>query len=81
MLSFEDYLRMLKKVCAACRKPVVGRSMSALNRVWHPEHFVCAHCHEPFGESNFWEKVNQPYCEVGTNLHTTSKKERDVLIF
>jgi hypothetical protein len=59
--SFEDYLRMLKKVCAACRKPIVGRSMSALNRVWHPEHFVCAHCHEPFGESNFWEKDGLPY--------------------
>lgn len=55
---------MLKKVCAACRKPVVGRSLSALNRVWHPEHFVCHYCHEAFGESNFWEKDNQPYCET-----------------
>lgn len=64
---FEDYLRMLKKVCAACRKPIVGRSMSALNRVWHPEHFVCAHCNEPFGESNFWEKDNLPYWYVWEN--------------
>ncbi len=38
--------------------------MSALNRVWHPEHFVCMYCNEPFGESNFWEKDNQPYCET-----------------
>lgn len=54
---------MLKKVCAACRKPIVGRSLNALGRVWHPEHFVCHHCHLPFGDAGFWEKDGEPYCK------------------
>ena len=25
---------------------------------------MCEHCHEPFGESNFWEKNDKAYCET-----------------
>jgi hypothetical protein len=32
-------------------------------RVWHPEHFCCAHCHAPFAGSQFYEKNGLPYCE------------------
>ena len=42
----------------------LGRSITALGKVWHPEHFVCFICHEPFSGSNFYEKDNKPYCEL-----------------
>eukprot|EP01108_Squamamoeba_japonica_P007110 TRINITY_DN590_c0_g1_i2.p3 TRINITY_DN590_c0_g1~~TRINITY_DN590_c0_g1_i2.p3 ORF type:complete len:128 (-),score=25.27 TRINITY_DN590_c0_g1_i2:21-404(-) len=35
-----------------------------MGRVWHPEHFVCFHCKEPFHGSSFMEKNGQPYCEL-----------------
>ena len=60
----EDYLRMLKKVCAACRKPIVGRSVVALNRTYHPEHLACHYCQQTFQDQSFWEKDNKPYCET-----------------
>ena len=60
----EDYVKLLKGVCNACRKPIVGRSITAMGRVWHPEHFVCAHCHRPFMSSTFREHEGKPYCEM-----------------
>lgn len=52
-----------KGVCAACNKPIVGQVIAALGRTWHVEHFVCAHCEQPLGTSNFYERDNQAYCE------------------
>jgi len=60
----DDYQKLLKGVCNACRKPIVGRSITAMGRVWHPEHFVCAHCHRPFMTSTFREHDGKPYCEM-----------------
>jgi len=58
------YEKMLRSTCASCNKPILGRSLTALGRLWHPEHFVCFVCHEPFSGSNFYERENKPYCEV-----------------
>jgi len=60
----EDYNKLMKATCASCHKPIVGRSITALGRVWHPEHFVCTVCHEPFSGSNFFEHDNKPYCDL-----------------
>lgn len=60
----EDYRKLLKSVCFGCRKPIAGRSLTAMGRVWHPEHFVCAHCHSPFPSSNFFEHEGKPYCDL-----------------
>jgi len=60
----EDYQKLLRNTCASCHKPILGRSITALGRVWHPEHFVCFTCHEPFAGSNFYEKDGKPYCET-----------------
>eukprot|EP01104_Vermistella_antarctica_P009817 TRINITY_DN256_c0_g1_i4.p2 TRINITY_DN256_c0_g1~~TRINITY_DN256_c0_g1_i4.p2 ORF type:complete len:466 (-),score=122.43 TRINITY_DN256_c0_g1_i4:876-2273(-) len=60
----QDYTKLTKGVCNACRKPIVGRSITAMGRVWHPDHFVCAHCHRPFGKSTFREHEGKPYCEM-----------------
>lgn len=53
-----------KGVCAACNKPIVGQVIAALGRTWHVEHFVCAHCEQPLGTSNFYERDSLAYCEV-----------------
>ncbi|XP_036402059.1 transforming growth factor beta-1-induced transcript 1 protein-like isoform X2 [Megalops cyprinoides] len=49
--------------CSACQKPVVGQVVTALGRVWHPEHFVCTECESELGNQNFFEKDGRPYCE------------------
>ncbi|XP_035827386.1 paxillin isoform X2 [Aplysia californica] len=53
-----------KGVCAACNKPIVGQVIAALGRTWHVEHFVCAHCEEPLGTRNFYERDSLAYCET-----------------
>ncbi|KAK7087682.1 hypothetical protein V1264_021699 [Littorina saxatilis] len=57
-----------KGVCAACNKPIVGQVIAALGRTWHVEHFVCAHCEQPLGTSNFYERDSVAYCE--TDYHS-----------
>lgn len=64
----ECYLKLLKGVCNVCRKPIVGRSVTALGRVYHPEHFVCAHCHCQLSSGSFWEHEGKPYCETHYKL-------------
>ncbi|XP_053177947.1 leupaxin isoform X2 [Scomber japonicus] len=48
--------------CAACNKSVVGKMITALGEVWHPEHFVCVACKTELGTSTFYERDGQPYC-------------------
>ncbi|CAK8697134.1 leupaxin-like isoform X2 [Clavelina lepadiformis] len=49
--------------CGACGKPVMGEVTTALGKVWHPEHFVCAVCDEEIGKKTFFEREGKPYCE------------------
>ncbi|KRY36134.1 Paxillin [Trichinella spiralis] len=49
--------------CAFCRKPIVGQVVIALGKMWHPEHFVCAHCGQELGRQNFYERACNAYCE------------------
>jgi paxillin len=49
--------------CAHCRKPILGEVIQALNRTYHPEHFVCGNCQMPLGTSNFYEQDGVPNCE------------------
>lgn len=42
--------------------------ITALARLWHPEHFMCVHCKEPIGTRNFFERDSQPYCEHDYHL-------------
>ncbi|GLD73508.1 transforming growth factor beta-1-induced transcript 1 protein isoform X1 [Lates japonicus] len=41
----------------------VGQVVTALGKVWHPEHFVCTECETELGSRNFFEKDGRPYCE------------------
>ena len=42
--------------------------ITALARLWHPEHFVCVHCKESLGTRNFFERDSLPYCERDYHL-------------
>ncbi|XP_050408909.1 leupaxin isoform X1 [Patella vulgata] len=53
-----------KGVCAACNKSVVGQVITALGKIWHIEHFTCAHCNEELGTMNFYERDGLAYCET-----------------
>ena len=37
--------------------------MTAIGRNWHPEHFVCTHCHENLKNKTFVEEKGKIYCE------------------
>ncbi|XP_039266577.2 paxillin-like [Styela clava] len=62
-LSKQGIRAASKGDCAACQKPVMGEVTTALGKVWHPEHFVCAVCDEEIGVNTFFERDQKPYCE------------------
>ncbi|XP_041912239.1 leupaxin [Alosa sapidissima] len=49
--------------CASCGKCIVGKMITALGQVWHPEHFVCFECKQELGTTGFFERDGKPYCE------------------
>ena len=46
--------------CGSCSEIIKGPYVSALDQSWHPEHFVCTHCKEPFGGNQFRKHDNKP---------------------
>jgi len=56
------YEILILKKCARCGKPCKGRSITALGKTWHNDHFTCHICNEPFVGSNFFENDGLPYC-------------------
>ncbi|XP_064186510.1 leupaxin [Anguilla rostrata] len=52
-----------KGLCTACGKCIVGKMITALGEVWHPEHFVCSSCGTELGTCGFFERDGKPYCE------------------
>ncbi|XP_030640226.1 leupaxin [Chanos chanos] len=51
-------------LCGGCEKPITGRCISALDRKFHPEHFVCAFCLRQLSQGVFKEQGGKPYCSV-----------------
>ncbi|CAG5861512.1 unnamed protein product [Menidia menidia] len=49
--------------CAACNKCIVGKMITALGEVWHPEHFVCVACKVELSTRGFFEREGRPYCD------------------
>lgn len=49
--------------CHTCNDEIVGPVITALNRTYHKEHFICAHCGQELGTRNFYERDGLPYCE------------------
>lgn len=46
---------------------IIGPVMNALDKTWHPEHFVCAQCSRTFPDGNFVEHEGKAYCEDDYN--------------
>jgi len=57
------YNQTVGSICAGCNKPIAGRSVQALDKKWHPEHFVCSFCMNPLSGTNYTEKSNKAYCK------------------
>lgn len=63
----QDYLKATAPSCYVCRQPIYGRSITAMGKQFHPEHFVCSKCEKPFETSTFWEHNGKPLCELHYN--------------
>eukprot|EP01129_Flabellula_baltica_P015416 TRINITY_DN782_c0_g1_i1.p1 TRINITY_DN782_c0_g1~~TRINITY_DN782_c0_g1_i1.p1 ORF type:complete len:878 (+),score=171.93 TRINITY_DN782_c0_g1_i1:90-2636(+) len=50
-------------ICAGCRQPIMGGTIQALGKQYHPEHFMCTSCGSLLGAGNFFEQEGQPQCE------------------
>lgn len=40
LYCFPCYEKINSKMCGACRKPILGTSVSALGKMFHTEHFI-----------------------------------------
>lgn len=49
------------QVCAKCKKDIVGKIYSAINKTYHLECFVCDVCHRGFDDSSFISHNEQPH--------------------
>ncbi|XP_071808223.1 PDZ and LIM domain protein 7-like isoform X4 [Asterias amurensis] len=54
-------------MCDGCDSIIRGAFVSAVGRNWHPEHFVCVHCHENLSNQGFMEQNGKVYCEKDFN--------------
>jgi len=56
--------------CAAvgCGELITGQMINALGTTWHPHHFVCTFCKQPFTNGTFYEKAGKPFCETHANM-------------
>uniref|UniRef100_A0A8C5EVB8 Leupaxin n=2 Tax=Gouania willdenowi TaxID=441366 RepID=A0A8C5EVB8_GOUWI len=50
--------------CVSCNKCIVGKMITALGEVWHPEHFVCVVCKTELSNTGFFEREGRPYCHT-----------------
>ncbi|CAF1100205.1 unnamed protein product [Rotaria sordida] len=57
-----DYRRLFAPKCARCDQPIIDVMITALNRNWHPEHFLCELCQRRVGEDGYHEKDGYAYC-------------------
>ena len=48
--------------CHACKQPIEGKYLRVLGKIWHPEHFTCAHCGKIL-EDKYFSRHGKPYCE------------------
>jgi paxillin len=56
------YHQQTGSLCAGCGKAVTGKCVNALDKRWHPEHFVCAFCMNPLMAGNYAENGGKAYC-------------------
>eukprot|EP01111_Echinosteliopsis_oligospora_P018409 TRINITY_DN842_c0_g1_i3.p1 TRINITY_DN842_c0_g1~~TRINITY_DN842_c0_g1_i3.p1 ORF type:complete len:500 (-),score=148.44 TRINITY_DN842_c0_g1_i3:181-1680(-) len=57
------YHQQTGSLCSGCGKAITGRCVNALDKKWHPEHFVCAFCMNPLAGGSFTENAGKAYCK------------------
>jgi len=50
--------------CAYCNQSIASACITAMNKRYHPEHFICVGCLKPFQDGLFYERDGAPYCAV-----------------
>ncbi|CAH8450728.1 unnamed protein product [Schistosoma curassoni] len=54
---------MSTMMCAKCARPFTsGSILSALDKKWHPECFVCTICKRTLADQSFHVKNDDPFC-------------------
>ena len=69
LYCIKDYERLLNlnANCFACKQQITGRSVNAMGKYFHPDHFVCSKCEKPFSAESFFEYEGKPLCEYHFN--------------
>jgi len=50
--------------CVVCKEPIYGQVTQAMNKNYHPDHFVCEYCSQPFPGGRFLVGPDDKlYCE------------------
>jgi len=58
-----DYYQNFNPKCGQCGEVIKGQYIQALDQAWHPEHFVCSECSNPFPGNQFRKHGTKPYCD------------------
>ena len=63
--------------CKHCTTPILGEHVVALGARWHPEHFFCAECGDPFGPgATHIEKDGYAWCVACQTRRTERRAPR-----
>ncbi|KAL5479195.1 hypothetical protein EMCRGX_G022686 [Ephydatia muelleri] len=58
------YEQIFAHPCYACKKPIIGSSVSAVDLYWHPDHFRCSQCATDLTKGDgFSFEGGQLYCK------------------
>lgn len=57
-----DFHLLFSPRCAACNGPILDKCVTAMDRTWHPEHFICSSCGHQLADEAFHEKDGYIYC-------------------
>ncbi|CAO3563162.1 unnamed protein product [Mortierella alpina] len=58
-----DYHEKFSPKCGHCHSAIEDECLTALGKSWHPGHFFCRECGDPFEEDGYMVHEDQPYCE------------------
>ncbi|KAF9946932.1 hypothetical protein BGZ72_011011 [Mortierella alpina] len=58
-----DYHEKFSPKCGHCNTAIEDECLTALGKSWHPGHFFCRECGDPFEDDGYMVHEDQPYCE------------------
>ncbi|KAI7820313.1 hypothetical protein BC939DRAFT_399597 [Gamsiella multidivaricata] len=58
-----DYHEKFSPKCGHCNSAIENECLTALGKSWHPGHFFCRECGDPFDEDGYMVHDDYPYCE------------------